>query len=211
MTQTAEASPDTRALVATVRAFAQARTEVSMRLWILGDGKERAELEALSLALGLPQDPEMPGAIHFTGWLSQADCAARLGGADVLVLPSLLECGGAVVLEAMALAKPVIVTAWGGPLDYLDAGCGVLVEPRSQDAIVDGFAAAMVELARSPSLRRRLGAAGLERVRRDFDWEVKVDRMLDLYARCLSLGPLGAPAEAVSNGPSIAGREETTK
>jgi glycosyltransferase involved in cell wall biosynthesis len=134
-----------------------------------------------------------------------------LGGADALVLPSLLECGGAVVLEAMALAKPVIVTAWGGPLDYLDAGCGVLVEPRSPDAIVEGFAAAMVALARSPSLRRRLGAAGLERVRRDFDWEVKVDRMLDLYARCLSLGPVGAPAEAASNGPSIAGREETTK
>jgi glycosyltransferase involved in cell wall biosynthesis len=200
---------DWKAVDLAVRAFAQARTEAPMRLWILGDGSERARLEAFAASLGLPHDPMLPGAIHFTGWLPQAECAARLGGADVLVLPSLLECGGAVVLEAMALAKPVIVTAWGGPLDYLDAGCGVLVEPRSPEAIVEGFAAAMVELARSPSLRRRLGEAGLERVRRDFDWEVKVDRMLDLYARCLGLDVAATATDRASEGPSIARRERT--
>ena len=89
----------------------------------------------------------------------------------------------------MSLAKPVIATAWGGPLDYLDANCGLLVEPRSQEAIVEGFAAAMLELAGSPALRRRLGARGLERVRREFDWEIKVDRMLDLYSKCLGRHP----------------------
>ena len=177
---------DWKAVDLVLQAFAQARTKAPMALWILGDGKERARLEALAVALGLPQDPVSPGAILFAGWLPQVECAARLREADVLVLPSLLECGGAVVLEAMSLAKPVIVTAWGGPLDYLDADCGMLVEPRSHQAIVDGFAAAMVELAGSPALRRRLGAHGLERVRREFDWELKVDRMLDLYARCLA-------------------------
>ena len=141
-----------------------------MRLWILGDGSERGRLEALAAALGLPATiRSCREPIHFAGWLPQAECAARLHEADALVLPSLLECGGAVVLEAMSLAKPVIATAWGGPLDYLDADCGVLVEPRSREAIVEGFAAAMVELAGSPALRRRLGArwpcAGAARVR----------------------------------------------
>ncbi len=70
------------------------------------------------------------GTIQFAGWLSQSDCKVRLNAADCLVLPSLFECGGAVVLEAMALGKPVIATAWGGPLDYLDADCGILVQPR---------------------------------------------------------------------------------
>ena len=58
--------------------------------------------------------------VKFSGFLSQPDCARRLQAADVFVLPSLFECGGAVVLEAMAVGLPVIATAWGGPLDYLD-------------------------------------------------------------------------------------------
>jgi glycosyltransferase involved in cell wall biosynthesis len=115
------------------------------------------------------------------------------------------------VLEAMSLAKPVIVTAWGGPLDYVDADCGLLVEPRSPEAVVEGFAAAMLELAGSPALRRRLGARGVERVRREFDWEIKVDRMLDLYVKCLGRHPVGAVTEPESGGRSSAGRKEKTK
>ena len=98
------------------------------------------------------------GTVHFAGWLAQSACAEWLRDADALVLPSLLECGGAVVLEAMSMAKPVIATAWGGPLDYHDASCGVLVIPESREAIIDGFAAAMVALAR-PS--RRASASAL--------------------------------------------------
>ena len=202
---------DWKAVDLIVRAFAQARTKAPMRLCILGDGSERARLEELAATLGLPHDPALPGAIHFAGWLPQAECAARLREADALVLPSLLECGGAVVLEAMSLAKPVIATAWGGPLDYLDATCGLLVEPRSPEAIVEGFAAAMFELAGSPALRRRLGERGLERVRREFDWEIKVDRMLDLYSKCMGRHPVGAVAEPEGAGPSIAGHKDATK
>ena len=39
------------------------------------------------------------------------------------------------VLEAMAMAKPVIATAWGGPLDYLDPSCGILVAPSGEDEL----------------------------------------------------------------------------
>ena len=202
---------DWKAVDLIVQAFAQARKKAPMRLWILGDGSERARLEGLAVTLCLPRDPALPGTIHFAGWLSQAECAARLREADALVLPSLLECGGAVVLEAMSLAKPVIATAWGGPLDYLDADCGWLVEPQSPEAIIEGFAAAMFELAGSPALRRRLGAHGLERVRREFDWEIKVDRMLDLYVKCLGRHTVGAVTEPESGGRSSACRKEKTK
>ena len=101
--------------------------------------------------------------------------------ADCLVLPSLLECGGAVVLEAMAMAKPVIATAWGGPLDYLDPDCGVLVPPAGAEALVDGLAAAMVRLAASSDERLRMGRSGRAKALRLYDWEVKVDRMIDYY------------------------------
>jgi len=174
---------DWKAVDLLLHAFARARGSVPMRLWILGDGSERSRLEALAKELGIAgADAADVDAVHFAGWLAQAACAERLRDADALVLPSLLECGGAVVLEAMSMAKPVIATAWGGPLDYLDPECGVLVPPESREAIIAGFAAAMVEMARSEPTRRRLGAAGLSKVRREFDWELKVDRMLNLYA-----------------------------
>ncbi|MES3012833.1 MAG: glycosyltransferase family 4 protein [Pseudomonadota bacterium] len=173
---------DWKAVDLLLRAFAKARERAPMRLWLLGDGSERAALEALAVRLGIPIGSEADvGAIHFAGWLPQAVCAGRLAQADALVLPSLLECGGAVVLEAMSLGKPVIATAWGGPLDYLDASCGVLIEPTSLDAIVDGFEAAMNDLAQSPQRRRMLGAQGLRKVRSEFDWELKVDGMLAVY------------------------------
>jgi glycosyltransferase involved in cell wall biosynthesis len=54
-------------------------------------------------------------------------------------LPSLFECGGAVVLEAMARGCQFVATAWGGPLDYLGDSCGILVQPNSREALIVGF------------------------------------------------------------------------
>jgi glycosyltransferase involved in cell wall biosynthesis len=81
----------------------------------------------------------------------------------------------------MAMGLPVIATRWGGPADYLDESCGVLLEPSSREAFVAALAAALVRLARSPAERRALGRAGLARVRERFDWEVKADAMLAVY------------------------------
>ena len=173
---------DWKAVDLLLRAFAVARVQAPMRLWILGDGEQRAPLEALARSLDLPIGASQEvGAVFFSGWLTQAACVARLSAADCLVLPSLLECGGAVVLEAMSLAKPVIATAWGGPLDYLDTACGVLVDPASAESLVDAFAAAMVALARSPETRAQMGQRALAKVREEFDWDLKVDRMMDIY------------------------------
>lgn len=168
-----------------LRAFAAARIRAPIQLWILGDGTERVGLEALAVELGLSGAPHgaTAGTVRFFGWLAQDACVQRLREADCLVLPSLLECGGAVVLEAMSLGKPVIATAWGGPVDYLDPACGVLVVPESGEGIVASFADAMVAMAQSSATRHRMGASGLAKVRAEYDWSVKVDRMLDIYAR----------------------------
>lgn len=169
-----------------LRAFARASAQVPMSLLIAGDGDARGSLQELATELGLLSAHEAPGKVHFAGWLSQRECAAMLASRDALVLPSLHECGGAVVLEAMALAKPVIATAWGGPLDYLNAECGILVAPESSEALVRGLEEAMVELARSPRLRQQLGEVARHRVQDEFDWEKKVDAMLEVYASAMA-------------------------
>ena len=111
------------------------------------------------------------------------------------MLPSVRECGGAVVLEAMALAKPVIAAAWGGPLDYLDPSCGVLVPVTSADDLVAAIEAAMVRLAASATLRGRLGQAAAAKVQAEYNWKTKADRIVELYAEALRPGAVQAKAE----------------
>ena len=149
------------------------------RLDIIGDGPMRAEWEALANSLGLQEH------VKFHGWIKQDQCPKFMADADVLVLPSVFECGGAVVLEAMATGLPVIASDWGGPADYLDASCGILVPPRSQEQFVNELADAMRKLAADPELRQRMGLAGRAKVEQNFDWDRKIDRMVDVYCRAI--------------------------
>jgi glycosyltransferase involved in cell wall biosynthesis len=170
---------DWKAVDILIEAFARAQRAHPMLLDILGDGPERSSLERLASKLGLSE------AIRFHGFVPQADLPTRLAPCDALVLPSLLECGGAVVLEAMALGLPVIATRWGGPADYLDETCGILVEPRSPEQLTQDLMEAMVRLAGNEDVRLRLGKEGRRKVEREYDWERKLDRMLQIYDRVI--------------------------
>jgi glycosyltransferase involved in cell wall biosynthesis len=168
---------DWKAVEIVLEALHRLQGQIKASLEIIGDGPMRQSWETRSHQLGLKS------VVTFLGFLSQQDCAERLKDADALVLPSLFECGGAVVLEAMAVGLPVIATAWGGPMDYLDATCGILVAPDSREALIEGFAAGMKALAQSPQLRAKMGESGYARARQCFDWECKIDQILDLYRR----------------------------
>ena len=164
-----------------LEAFYRAGRQRRIRLTIIGDGAERGALEqqVRRLADHRPQGSE--AEVRFAGWLSQQECAHELSRSDCLVMPSLHDCGGAVVLEAMASGLPVIATAWGGALDYLDSSCGILIDPAGAEAFVEDFAEAMIRLADSPAERHALGRAGRRKVERGYDWRHKVDRMVGLY------------------------------
>jgi len=142
---------------------------------IIGDGPMLSRWQTLAADLDLEQ------RVKFHGWLPQSDCARIIARSTALVLPSLYECGGAVVLEAMAMAKPVIATAWGGPVDYLDDSCGILIPPTSRKALVDGFVTAMQHLMLAPDIALHLGANGRAKVLAQYDWEKKIDAMLEIY------------------------------
>ncbi len=165
-----------------LEALAIASLQAPIRLLVVGSGPEEATLRTIAARLCILAADDVSPGVAFAGWLSQNECAARLAASDALVLPSIFECGGAVVLEAMAMGKPVIATAWGGPLDYLDSSCGILVAPDSAAALTQGLATAMVSLAIDPEARVRMGRLGRAKVLRDYDWDVKVSRILDIYA-----------------------------
>jgi glycosyltransferase involved in cell wall biosynthesis len=173
---------DWKAVDLLVLAFDEACGRTPMSLTLIGAGPEGHFLRELVRRKGLWADAEgQSGKVFFAGWQSQAHCADILRRSQALVLPSLCECGGAVVLEAMACGLPVLATAWGGPLDYLNDACGILVRPSSRQALISGLADGLQRLAESPELRARMGAAGRKRIEEEFDWEQKVDQMLALF------------------------------
>jgi glycosyltransferase involved in cell wall biosynthesis len=161
---------------------------------VMGDGPERPRLERLA------QDWGLEGTVRFHGFLPQAACARRMTEADALILASVRECGGAVVLEAMAAGLPVIASDWGGPADYLDESCGILVSPVPRDSFAARQAEAILRLARDPALRRRMGEAGARKIVEQFDWERKVDRMISIYAEVAT-----AHSPSKSPGPVVPG------
>ena len=126
---------------------------------VIGDGPMRAEWTLLAESLNLSD------RICFRGWMPQHECTQHLRSATALLLPSIYECGGAVVLEAMATGTPVIAVAWGGPADYLDETCGLLIRPSGEAAVVDGFTEGMRQLIQNPQLCFNLGAAGRRKLK----------------------------------------------
>jgi len=171
---------DLKALDVVIDAMATLGDEVACTLDVAGDGPMRAVWERHAAQRGVG------GRVTFHGFVPQTRVPALLARAQVLVMPSLHECGGAVVLEAMAMERVVVATAWGGPLDYLDASCGVLVAPTNREALVAGFAAAIRRLATEPATRAALAAAGGRRCREQYDWTAKVATMLALYETALA-------------------------
>jgi glycosyltransferase involved in cell wall biosynthesis len=180
-------------------------------LEVFGDGPMRTGLEAQVARLGLGD------RVRFHGFVPQDEMPRHLQRAEVLVLPSLYECGGAVVLEAMALGLPVVATRWGGPADYLDDETGILIEPTSRESMVADIAGALRRLAAEPELGLALGRAARLKAE-SYDWELKVDRMLAIYlaasglaASGLAASGLAASARDDASGRAPSGREASAR
>jgi glycosyltransferase involved in cell wall biosynthesis len=140
-------------------------------LWLIGDGTERAMLEALVEAEGI-------GArTRFIGWVEEP--IHHIAAADVLVMPSRHEPLGNVILEAWAAGVPVIATRSEGPAWYMiDGENGLLAEIDDLDAVVAGIARIRADRA----LAARLVAGGTAQLQRLFGKERIVDQYLEIFA-----------------------------
>lgn len=129
-------------------------------LTIVGDGPERAGLEAEAVRLGID------GSVAFAGALSHEAVRAHYAEADIFCLPSYAEGVPTVLIEAMACEVPVVATHINGTPELVQDGeAGLLVPPARPDALAD----ALERLVRDPLLREAFGAAGRRRVLERFE------------------------------------------
>ena len=136
-------------------------------LVVLGEGPERARLEALAAELGVADRVWLPGRVP--------DVAAWLRRASLLVHPARWEGFGLALLEAMLAGLPVVAARISSvPEVVVDGETGLLVPPENPAAL----AAAIRRVLREPAA---YGEAGLARARAEFSVERMARRTLDLY------------------------------
>lgn len=129
-----------------------------VRLVLVGDGEERAALEALTAELGLRD------RVIFVGM--RKNVAELLGAADLFLLSSISEGIPLTLLEAMAAGLPCAATRVGGiPEVIVDGQTGLLAAPSDPRDLADKLRTMLSDA----SLRGRIGAAGAARVRERFD------------------------------------------
>ena len=121
----------------------------NLRYLIIGDGSDRARLEAKARVQGLS------GYVIFAGRIADAEKAAHYNLADVYVMPSHGEGFGIALIEAAACGIPVVGSAVDGSRDaLLDGQLGHLVDPAKPDDLVLAIGQAIK--ARQPRVRNEL-------------------------------------------------------
>jgi glycosyltransferase involved in cell wall biosynthesis len=163
-----------------LRGFALARpSDVIFR--IVGTGADRPRLERLTRALGIEH------SVEFTGELTRAEVRSLLRGCLALVHTSLHDSGSTVCLEAMAVGKPVICLAVGGPATQVTSDTGFSIPAITPRQSVRGIADALSRVANDETLRSTLGENAQHRVRDVFAWTERERTLTGMYERATKL------------------------
>lgn len=160
-----------------------------IRFAVVGDGEERARIEARA-------KPILGDRIHFFGW--RKDPGAIFGDLDLVVNTSLNEGTPVALIEALAACRPVVATAVGGTPDLLAAGrFGALVAARSPGEMARAIEAAL----NSPESSHRMALEGQAAVLKDYSVARLLGDMAILYRELLaeSLAKRGTPSLRVSS------------
>jgi len=146
-----------------------------IRLIVFGEGYLNNQLRAQAASLGLGE------IVQFAGFRDHLDDFT--GCLDIFAHPALAEGLGVATLKAAAAGVPVVGFDAGGlPEAVIDGVTGTLVPPED----VEQLQVALATLVEDQDLRRRMGAAGRERMQKEFSIATMADRHVELYDSVLN-------------------------
>lgn len=163
-------------VISLVRAMARVAKENPTALCVVaGEGSERAKIEREIARLQLTKHVQLLG---FCQQMSQL-----MASCDLLVLPSLAEPFGLVLLEAMAHGRPVVATRAGGPPEIVcDGETGLLVRPGEPNEL----AGAMLRLLADKQLGEKMGLSGWNRARNFFSISRMAQATVEVYTMAVA-------------------------
>ena len=129
---------------------------------------------------------QLSDRVVFTGAISHDMMTREFETADVFVFPSLRDTSGAVVLEAMAMALPVVCFDHQGAALMVDDSCGIRVSGKGIQECVEALGNAIEHLILNRDLRHTCGMNARRSAVGRHDWRVKVERINDYYRRLTS-------------------------
>lgn len=166
--------------------------ELPFELTVAGDGPMRARWEQDAADLGT--------RVRFVGSLQQDAVASELRRAHVLCLPSVRESGGAVLLEAMSSARPVVAVNYGGPAGIVRDAFGKLVSSSGPEQAIPDLTETWRDMFANPEAWAKRGEAGRVEAVQRHSWDARVERMLECYERCLSSAANRVAGEFIREG-----------
>jgi glycosyltransferase involved in cell wall biosynthesis len=152
-----------------------------VKLTIVGEGplREKWEQEANSLQIN--------HLINWTGNLPLAQVVEQLHAAHILCLPSVRESGGAVLIEAMACARPVLTVKYGGPGELVDDQVGQAIPPEGgASGVIAGMVEAFSDIFEHPEVWRQRGINGRLRSEQLYSWDAKIEQGIALYQELMT-------------------------
>jgi glycosyltransferase involved in cell wall biosynthesis len=169
-----------KALQLLLQALAELRSQgVAVQLTVAGSGPMEAEWRQLCTSLGLD------ACVQWLGNVPLQNVAKVMQDSHVFCLPSIRESGGAVLLEAMACARPVIGLDFGGPGEVVDEDVGWKLPMPNAAGVVQGLVRVLREAAEQPEQAAAKGRRGRDRVVARYTWPAKLREASALYDRLI--------------------------
>ena len=148
-------------------------------LTIVGSGPESPRLTSIVSQLGIED------SVHFLDWMPRDQLLSQMAKCDAFLFPSLRDGGGTVVVEAMAMGRPVVCLDNGGPGMHITEEYGIKVTPGTQEDTVQGLRLALERLHQNEDLRMTMGQAARVRALEFYEWDALGERLANIYQRAL--------------------------
>ncbi|MEI7424771.1 MAG: glycosyltransferase, partial [Candidatus Staskawiczbacteria bacterium] len=114
-------------------------------------------------------------------WMPRQELLGKMNSCDVFFFTSLRDGGGNVVVEAMAVGKPIVCLDLAGPGFHVDSSCGIKVKAEVPNKTIEDIASALEKLYFDANLRSKLGEGARIKAKNNYSRDVLGDKLKNIF------------------------------